>query len=105
MAYADALCGSALSEACRTRRTGVSFPQLAQWVVQISHLRCSVGGICWKSMICIVSVVKLKLPLAINDGWGGCSMEHPNAVYLSLINGLSNLEEAQDARFVYNRMR
>ena len=35
----------------------------------------------------------------------GCTSVHPNAVYLSLINGLSNLEEAQDARFVYNRMR
>ena len=35
-------CGGAPSGACRTREGEMlSGPQLAQWVVQTSHLRCS----------------------------------------------------------------
>ncbi len=37
------ICGVALSEALpQSGEGGLCVPQLAQWVVQISHLRCSV---------------------------------------------------------------
>ena len=90
-------------DSCRKKRP-IDFPEASCGAYAPRCPRVSMGSLLGSHAYAHCGIAIPRLATGATDSGFSPQLTH-NAVYLSLINDFSNLEEAQDARFVYNRMR